>query len=104
MSEEINLTPEQQKQKDFSERPQDFVDIKTLIVAVQRGKDILEMRTLVNPATRHELMLANAEITRSINNIISYNEMMQAKEAQSKIVKPSGFINRITKGAFGKGK
>ena len=103
MSEENPISEEALKAKhaeEFAKRPEDFVDIKTLVIATQRGEDGL-IKTLVNPATRVDLMLSIAEISRAVDKVITYNEMEAFKKAQGNIVMPKpGMMNRV-RGAFG---
>ena len=85
--------------KAFEENPEMFVDVRSLVIAVQKQPNG-SYSTLINPATRHDLMISVAEITMAVQKVIVFNEMQAMKEAQGKIVKPS-FTNRV-RGAFGK--
>ena len=105
MNEQSSTNPTEQEMKEahtkaFAERPEDFVDMKTLIIAVKRIPNA-PVSTFVGPATRAELMLSIAEITRVVDKVITYNEIEAAK---GRIVQAKpGVLNRV-RGAFGGGK
>ena len=82
----------------FEKEPQMFVDVRSLILAVKKEPNGT-FSNLINPATRHDLMIAKEEMDLAVMKIIAFNEMQAQKANQSKIVKPS-FTNRV-RGAFG---
>ena len=97
---EETVDPLEAKKKAFAEAPENFIELKELVIAAARDSEG-RITTLVNAATRVDLMLAVAELTRAVDKVITYNEMQVMKE-RAKLVQPStSTINRL-RGAFGK--
>lgn len=85
------LNEAQQKKSDFEDNPDDFINVKDLILAVKRNSSGVE--TLIAPSSRQELEVALMRITHQAFGIFNAMSHAQQQASKPKIVQPGGILN-----------
>jgi len=96
MSVDNGESTEKAKAELFEANPDDFVNVKDLILAVKRGDGKIE--TLVAPVNRVELEIALMRITHQCYGVFNAMSHAEQQSKKSVIQKPGGEIMDFVRG------
>ena len=89
--------PEKTKAELFAEKPEEFVHVSELIIAIKRTEH--GSAVCLNPRTRNEMVWALGEIQVKLMTEIMIADAVKQEESRGSIVQPKGaiksFANRM---------